>query len=275
MTAPEPRRGAFTLSDGLALSYLRWGRPQDPELVLLHGGGLSATDWQEIAPELAAAGYHVTAPDLRGCGESDWDPEVRYGVEQILADAGELFDHLRLEQFVLVGHSLGAVAACVYAARNPQRVRACVLEDGGPADHTRPASLESPTIVFDSDAHALAALGKMLPRGVPGWVLETRFERLEDGRLTWRSDIAGRVRWSAAGGEPLIPALWPYVEAIRSPTLVVRGGESTLFRVEYAERMTALNANIGLVTIPGAGHLVHCERPVEFTSAVLGFLAGP
>jgi pimeloyl-ACP methyl ester carboxylesterase len=57
--------------------------------LLLHGGGLDATDWREVAPELAAAGYRVTAPDLRGCGESDWDPEARYGVEDSLADIDE------------------------------------------------------------------------------------------------------------------------------------------------------------------------------------------
>ena len=65
--------------------------------MLLHGGGLDATDWQEIAPALAAAGRRVTAPDLRGCGESDWDPDARYGVEQTLADLDELVDELGLE----------------------------------------------------------------------------------------------------------------------------------------------------------------------------------
>ena len=136
---------------------------------MLHGGGLDATDWREVAPELAAAGYLVTAPDLRGCGESDWDPEARYGVEQTLVDLDELTAHLALGSFVLVGHSLGAVTACVYAARHPERVVACVMEDGGPADHTRPSSLEGPTIVFESPEHARAALTRSLPRGVPDW----------------------------------------------------------------------------------------------------------
>ncbi len=267
-------RSTLELSGGLALSYLELGEPGNPELLLLHGGGLSAEDWCEVAPVFAAAGYHVTVPDLRGCGESDWDPDVRYGVEDILADLDELLAHVGLEHFFLVGHSLGAVTACVYAARHPERVIACVMEDGGPADHTRPSSLESPTIVFESDEHALAALGKMLPRGVPAWVLDSRFSLLDDGRLTWRSDIAGRVRWSAAGGEPLIRGLWPYVEAIRSPTLVVRGRESPLFKREYAERMVEVNAMIRLVEIPDAGHLVHCEQPEAFAGAVLEFFAG-
>jgi pimeloyl-ACP methyl ester carboxylesterase len=264
-------RSTFELSDGLTLSYLRLGEPGRPELLLLHGGGLSADDWCEVAPAFVAAGYHVTVPDLRGCGESDWDPDVRYGVEDTLADLDELIGELGLESFFLVGHSLGAITACVYAARHPERVIACVMEDGGPADHTRPSSLESPTIVFESDEHALAALGKSLPRGVPGWVLDSRFRRLEDGRLTWRSDIPGRVRWSARGGEPLIMGLWPYVEAINSPTLVVRGGDSPLFKREYARRMVESNAMIELVEIADAGHLVHCEQPAAFTEAVLEF----
>jgi pimeloyl-ACP methyl ester carboxylesterase len=265
-------RGSFELGDGLSLSFLRWGDDGDPDVLLLHGGGLDATDWQEVAPVLAAGGRRVTAPDLRGCGESDWDPEARYGVEQTLADLDELIDALRLDTFDLVGHSLGAVTACVYAARRPERVRRCVMEDGGPADHTRPASLENPTIVFDSDEHALAALAKSLPRGVPPWVAASRFRELDGGRLTWRSDIEGRVRWSAARGEPLIRGLWPSVEAIKCPTLVVRGAESPLFKVEYAQRMTAVNPMIRLVTIPDAGHLVHCEQPAAFLEAVIPVL---
>jgi pimeloyl-ACP methyl ester carboxylesterase len=262
----------FTLSGGLGLSYLRWGSRDDPAVVLLHGGSLSASDWQEVAPALTAAGFQATAPDLRGCGESDWDPEARYGVEDILVDLDELVEHLGLDSFDLVGHSLGAVTACVYAARHPERVRKLVMEDGGPANHTRPSSLENPTVVFDSREHALAALAKSLPRGIPDWVPESRFRELGDGRLTWRSDMEGRIRWSAAGGEPLIPGLWPYVEALRSPTLVVRGAESPLFTREVAERMTALNPMIELVTIAAAGHLVHCEQPAAFTSAALAFI---
>ncbi len=266
-------RDRLTLGGGLALSYLRWGEAGRPELVLLHGGGLDATDWREVAPVVASAGWRVTAPDLRGCGESDWDPDARYGVEQTLTDLDELFEHLGLDSFVLAGHSLGAVTACVYAARRPERVRACLMEDGGPADHTRPSSLANPTIVFDSRQHAGAALAKSLPRGVPPWVFESRFRTLDGGRLTWRSDIPGRVRWAAGGGEPLIPGLWPYVKAIRCPTLLVRGADSPLFKLEHAERMTAVNPLIRLVTIPEAGHLVHCEQPEAFTAVLLDFLA--
>ena len=267
-----PERLSFTLSGGFGLSYLRWGSQDDPNVLLLHGGGLSAADWQLIGPALAAAGFRVTAPDLRGAGESDWDPEARYGVEDILGDLDELVEHLALDSFDLIGHSLGAVTACVYAARHPERVNRLVMEDGGPADRTKPSSLDNPTIVFDSRDHALAALARSLPRGVPDWVPESRFRELDGGRLTWRSDIEGRVRWAAAGGEPLIPGLWPYVEALESPTLVVRGAESPLFPHEVAERMTSLNAMIGLVTIPGAGHLVHCEQPAAFTAAVRAFI---
>jgi pimeloyl-ACP methyl ester carboxylesterase len=268
-------RGSFTLSDGLSLSYLRWGDDGDPDVLLLHGGGLDATDWQEVAPALAGTGRRVTAPDLRGCGESDWDPQARYGVEQTLADLDELLAALGMGSFDLVGHSLGAITACVLAARTPERLRRCVMEDGGPADHTRPSSLENPTIVFESSEHARASLEKSLPRGIPDWVPASRFRRLENGQVTWRSDIAGRVRWSAAGGEPFIMGLWPSVEAMRCPTLVVRGAESPLFKVEYAERMAAVNPMIRLVTIHDAGHLVHCEQPAAFVEAVLSFLDEP
>ena len=149
------------------------------------------------------------------------------------------------------------------------------MEDGGPADHTKPSSLEDPAIVFDSEAEARAVLEGYLRRGVPDWVVASRFRRLDDGRLTWRSDIAGRVRWAAEGGEPLIPGLWPYVEEMRCPTLVVRGSESSLFRADYAQRMTEINTNIRLTTIADAGHLVHCAQPGAFSRGRAGIPRRP
>ena len=262
------------MSDGLSLSYLRWGEAGAPEVLLLHGGGLSADDWQEIAPALAATGRRVTAPDLRGCGESDWDPEDRYGVEQTVADLDELVAELGLETFDLVGHSLGAVTACVYAAERPARVRRCVMEDGGPAGHTRPASLENPPdrVRVDRGGDRGARQGSSARRAGMGSSLPFPEAR---GRAP---DLAKRHRRPrplvGGGGEPLIPGLWPYVEAMRCPTLVVRGAESPLFTIENAERMTAVNEMIRLVTIPDAGHLVHCEQPAAFLEAVIPFLRG-
>lgn len=265
-------RASVELAGGQVLSYLTWGRAGAPELVLLHGGACAAADWREVAAALAGD-FHLTAPDLRGCGESPWDPELRYGVRQMVADVRELAALLGLGRYVLAGHSLGAVAAVLHAAEHPAELRAVVLEDGGPADRTSPPSLPATPLSFASGEEALAYLRPAARHRLPGWLVDTRF-RADGDRLVWRADMEGRIRWADAGGEPLLPALWPHVERMAVPALLVRGAESSPFPREVAERMAASNPLIRLVEIPEAGHLVHYEQPDAFAAEVRAFLDG-
>jgi esterase len=259
------------VDEGVELAYREWGAADAPALVLLHGGGLSSAEWTDAAPSFAST-HRVLAPDARGCGDSDDDPQRRYGVSDIAADLESLRMELGLARFALLGHSFGAVAACVYAATYPDVVEALVMVDGGPADHVRPASLRDPPLSFETRDAAAAALAKALPRGYPGRYLDSRFATLPDGSLTWRSDMAGRVAWSKAGGEPLIKGLWPYVEALQAPTLVLHGSDSPLFALENAVKMTTVNPHIRLVDVPDAGHFVHIDQPEAFINLVAAFL---
>jgi len=261
------RTRTVTVAEGLRLAVAEWGDSDDDAVVLLHGGGLSSGEWTDIGPRLAA-GRRVVSFDARGCGESDLDPQRRYGVRTIADDLGRVREALGLPSFVLVGHSFGAVTACLYAAENPTIVRGLVLIDEGPANHTRPASLEDPPLTFATRAAAAAALARSLPNGFPDWYLDARFTTLPDGVLTWRSDMAGRVEWSHGGGEPLIPGLWPYVEMLSMPTIVLHGESSPLFPRETAVRMTEVSPAIQLVDVEGAGHFVHIDRPDAVVAAV-------
>ena len=255
------------VAEGVRIAVHEWGRAEAPPLVLLHGGGLSSAEWSDLAPRLAER-RRVVAFDARGCGESDPDPELCYGVRAIADDLEQVRRTLGLDRFALAGHSFGAVAACVYAAEHPEAVRGLVLVDGGPADHTRPSSLDHPPLAFATRADAAAALGRLLPFGFPDWYLDTRFAQRDDGSLAWRCDMAGRVEWSRRGGEPLIPGLWPYVERLRMPTIVLHGDESPLFDRANAVRMTEVNPLVRLVDVPGAGHFVHLDRPDAVLEAI-------
>ena len=80
--------------------------------------------------------------------------------------------------------------------------------------------------------------------------------------------MVGRVEWSRAGGEPLIPGLWPHVEMLSMPTIVLHGASSPLFPRETAVRMTEVSPVIQLVEVEGAGHFVHIDRPDAVVAAV-------
>jgi pimeloyl-ACP methyl ester carboxylesterase len=271
------RREFVELRDGRRLSYLEWGDPAAPVLLLLHGGTACGADWWQVAAAFEDD-WRVVAPDQRGCGHSDWDPDARYGIAPQLDDLDEAIAAIRLEQVAAIGHSLGAGAALLLAARRPDLVRALVLEDGGPRDGSpRPPALAReipPAFATRDDALAFLADSGLGGRGRAPWVLETRFVEDPDGTLRWLADMAGARRWAADGGEPLLAALWGEVERLRCPTLYVRGAESTVVPPDVPRRLAELSPLVRPVEIADAGHGVHYERPDAFVAVVREFLAG-
>jgi pimeloyl-ACP methyl ester carboxylesterase len=269
-------RAFVDAADGTRLSYVVWSRGRGPVALLLHGGMACALDWWQVANALSDD-WTVVAPDQRGCGESDWDPQARYGIEQILEDLAALESDIDLGQAAVVGHSLGAAAACLLAARRPELVRGLVLEDGGPRDGApRPRVFDRP--IPREFASVEAAREYLHETGLGGngrapWVLDTRFRKLPDGGVAWRADVDGAARWAAAGGEPLVLSLWNEVPRLRCPALVVRGAESAVFPADVPPRLAALNPLVSTVEIPDAGHGVHYERPEAFIAAVQDFLS--
>ena len=102
---------------------------QDRPLILLHGLLLSQEMHRPLAEDLAARGNRVITVDLLGHGESDrprdmWRYSMAFYGEQVVA----LMDHLRIDQAVVMGTSLGANAALEVAASKPDRLRGLVIE---------------------------------------------------------------------------------------------------------------------------------------------------
>ena len=114
----------------LSLSVKEWSRRGRP-CVLIHGFGDAVCVWDHLAIRLAPQ-FRVLAMDLRGHGNSDWDPEARYDTETFTADLTKVVAAFGLDQMILVAHSLGADVAIRFAAENASRVLALVIVDFGP-----------------------------------------------------------------------------------------------------------------------------------------------
>ena len=117
-------QGAATvkvLTNPFAAQKLEWGNRQSEPIVLVHGFSSTADAWANVG-EVLAAECHVIAPDLRGHGESAWDPQERYSDEQLAADIRKLAQQLGLLPFTLIGHSMGGAVAFTYAATYPEDI---------------------------------------------------------------------------------------------------------------------------------------------------------
>ncbi len=113
---------------GVEIQLAHWpGRGRS--VFCVHGLTANCRAWDVIAGELSPE-HDVWALDLRGRGRSD-KPETGYGIAAHCADILAVADHLGVERFAVMGHSLGAYIALALAAQNPQRVQRAVLVDGG------------------------------------------------------------------------------------------------------------------------------------------------
>jgi len=111
--------------DGLTFDFDDSGIEGDTDdvVILLHGYPASRRSWKDVAPQLAAAGYRVVAPDQRGYSPGA-RPEGRrsYAMRHLVGDVLALADHVGAERFHLVGHDWGGGVAWSAAAWHPHRV---------------------------------------------------------------------------------------------------------------------------------------------------------
>ena len=123
----SPTRERIASVNGIDLHVLEAGDPGDPTVILSHGFPEGARSWRHQLPVLAAAGYHVIAPDQRGYGHSSAPGNVTdYGIQHLTGDLAALLDEAGKDDAVFVGHDWGALIVWESARLIPHRVRAVV-----------------------------------------------------------------------------------------------------------------------------------------------------
>ena len=151
------------------MHVLEAGTPGKPCVLLLHGFPEISYSWRKVIPSLAAAGFHVLAPDQRGYGRTTgwdgrYDGDLRsFRILNVVEDAVSLLSRLQIRQAHVVGHDFGSPVAAYAALTRPDVFRSVTLMSapfGGP-----PAALPSPEIHRE-----LAALGRKHYR----WYYSTR-----------------------------------------------------------------------------------------------------
>lgn len=118
--------------NGLNMHYVTAG--EGPPVLLLHGFPDTHAIWRRQVPALAAAGFRVIAPDLRGYGKTDMPGDVgAYAIDFLADDVLRLMDALGIGQATVVGHDWGALIGWHLAMHAPQRVsRYAALSVGHP-----------------------------------------------------------------------------------------------------------------------------------------------
>lgn len=264
---------AFYSVDGLRLRYLEWGRTESDPIVLVHGFSGTADSWIRVGEALSNE-YHVIAPDLRGHGQSDWDPQERYSDDRLAADVRVLVQQLQLAPFTLVGHSMGGAVAFTYAATYPQDIKRLVIEDSAPLAAGRMLTELRSTYASRAEVEqsVRAANPSMSEAAVQGRV-DVYYRQRPDGAWGFRADVVG-VRHGRGAHDA--DKSWENVRKVQAPTLVIRAGaEPPLVSQDTAERLSRENPRIQVVTVPGAGHNIHFAHFDAFMTHLRQALAQP
>lgn len=274
MAGFEERR--FTTTDGLGIyarDYAPVGPEQGPHVLCMHGLTRNSKDFEDVAPWLAGLGRRVIAIDVRGRGQSDWDPEpARYQPATYAMDTLGLLDSLGVERCVAIGTSMGGLMAVLMNLMRPGVFAGVVLNDIGP--ELDPAGLarirgyvgKSGPIADWADAAARlkAVNGVAFPDADDAFwndFARKTAREMPDGtiRLDYDPAIAVPVQ-SDAGAAP--PDLWGLFDALASvPVLVLRGALSDLLAPATVAAMAARHPDLTAVEVPRVGHAPTLSEP--------------
>lgn len=287
-TPRKPRKVKTLDIRGVTCSVSEWGDSTKPLLVLLHGFADAGACFQFVVDALRKD-WFVVAPDWRGFGDSKhrasnyWFPDYLADLDAILAHYSPT-DPVRL-----VGHSMGANIAAIFAGVFPERVSEFVniegfgLRDSDPSDS--PGRLRhwiesgrqiQPYTTYQEFFELALRIRKRSPHLSEAralFVARQWAARDEDGVIRLKIDPAHRLRNPILYRRREAEAAWSQVKA---PVLFVIGGETDFESPEmrWVDGKTPFGnfPNLQHATIPAARHMVHFEQPEKLAEVLEEFL---
>ncbi len=247
------------------MAYVEWGDPRaDRVAVCVHGLSRQGRDFDLLASAMAAKGWRVICPDLVGRGRSDWlrDPE-EYTLPQYALDLTALIARLGVSSVDFIGTSLGGLIGIVLAGQEGSPISRLVVNDVGPflpwqALHRLGTSVRNAPLGFPDLASAaryyrtaLAPFGNLSEQE---WLQLARHSVVEASGGGWRKLCDPNITVAFRPGWFFNLSLWNYWDAIRCPTLVLRGATSDLLLPMTANEMTRRGPRARLVEFAACGH---------------------
>lgn len=271
----------YRVSGRMDLAADVYGAPENPPVILMHGGGQTRHAWGSTAETLAAAGFYALSLDLRGHGDSHWCSESDYSIEAYVEDLWAVVQTLD-QPPALVGASLGGMVSMAFEGEiHPGASAAVVLVDITPrieragVDRIVEFMTANPE-GYESLEDAARAIREYLPhrrkpKNLDG--LAKNLRQGEDGRYRWHWDPAFLSQAARRGERPNVPnRLQDAAANLRAPTLLVRGRMSDIVSEDTAREFLECVPHAEFVDVADAAHMVAGDQNDVFADAVVGFL---
>jgi pimeloyl-ACP methyl ester carboxylesterase len=274
--AVEPRRRSVLCASPAGLhriAYRDWGDPRNRDvLICVHGLTRSSRDFDELARALCAQ-FRIVCPDMAGRGDSDRlaDPK-HYTTAQYVADMVTVIARLDVEAVSWLGTSMGGFVGMALAAQSGNPIRKLILNDAAPVVAKvaleRVAAYVGQELGFatfeEAEKYVRAISATFGPHSDAQWRLLTEnwVRRGEDGRLRPHYDTRIAEAYRATMPDKDLE-LWHLYDAVRCPTLLVRGEQSDLVSPQTAAEMAHRGPKATIAEIRGVGHaptLLHPDQ---------------
>jgi len=265
----QPRELSFTVN-GRSLAALEWGDRNQPLMLALHGWLDNAASFALLGPRLK--GFRVIALDLAGHGLSDWrSQDSGYPIWSYVEDLYQVRLQLKVSRFALLGHSLGAGIASLYAASWPETVtRLGLIENLGPLadseegfsqnlrsaieDHQKPAK-EIRSRAFEAWVRSRSNTVFSVPENAARLLMQRNTRETLEGLYRYACDPRLRLPSIIRLSESQVRAA---LCQLSMPVQLISGA-SGLKRPLTQERVQVVR-DIEQVELPG-GHHLHMEEP--------------
>jgi N-formylmaleamate deformylase len=261
-------RPALVQASGLTHRVLLYGEHADRDLLLVPGITSPAACADFLAVELAALGFRVAVPDVRGRGGSDVPPAGHYTLKHYAGDVAALVEALGFQRPVLIGHSMGARIVTAYAV------------DAGASEHAQVILVDPPIsgpgrpAYPTTKAQFLEQLAEAR-RGTTADEVRRFYPHWPERELRIRAEVLASCDETAVletheGFES--EDFHSLYRNLSLPSVVIRGAQSAVLPPEEAEELRALRPDIPVIDVPGAGHMVPWDNFAGFLDALVQYL---
>lgn len=242
---------------------------QGQPMIILHGIFGSSDNWLTQA-KLFSPHYRVFTVDQRNHGQSPHDDGFSYPL--MVEDLREFIDTHRLENPIVIGHSMGGKVAMNFALAHPEKLEKLIVVDIAP----KPYNLEHYVIInglrsvpiqsITSRNEADAALTEYVPEADVRQFLLKNLQRKAEGGFTWKINLPVIDKNLSNIGLDL-----QFDGKFEKPTLFIKGGKSKYVKDEDITRIKEVFPRAEL-KILDTGHWVQAEKPQEFVDMVMEWL---
>lgn len=247
-----------------------WGEKGHP-IVILHSMGMDAHGFDTFS-EAISDEYRVLAITILGHGDSD-KPSRLVGLEEHTTLIHDAIIKLGFNGSVFIGHSIGGMLGMILVAKYPKDIMGLVLVDIAPFDRATMRGPRRPRPdVPDSFADEDEVITYLHER-YPKFTEEAYQNRV---KFAFTKDLDGLIRFKGLG-DTIRPSLetdlWPFIEKIKAPTLLLIAGDGFIVTKSAIQRMRSSIPEFSTKTINGATHMIPQDKPAEFEGAVRAFLS--